>query len=680
MQFDQSTKLGFLTSTSLAALVAMGIGQQAMAACTEMGMGPITTTCIGVIDTGYSESAAANTTNVTVSAGATVNNEAMGMIAINLSMNQDSVTNYGTIGKSPKTKTAIQMLGGSLLENGAAGVIEAENLGLFVSGSASLTVKNDGKITAGTAISIAFTSAATIENGTNGVITANNIAGSAIFMNSAAGQTLKITNRGTITGGAMGAAISSQAGNDEVINFGTINGLISLGDGTNKIDNASTGSRIDGRITLGSGTDTVNNNGTIIGQIDMGNGINTLTNGGSIVAGVRGGTGDDTITNNNLIQGSIDLGAATTKNILTNNGTGMSGITGDILGGVNVDEITNNGNIGGSINLSGGDDKLTKTGAILQNVDLGLGNDTMDNTGAVGGNVNLGDGTNTLTNNASGGIVGNITGGTGVDTLTTRGSIAGNINLGAGNDVMIWHIGGTVNGAIDGGAIDNDTLNLTGSGGATRVINNAITNFENLRVDAGISDVWVFNNNYTFSTKTDVVDGQLRIAAGRTLTTPNVTLNGVVAGRARLSGEGTIAGNLLVTKGIVIAGNETTRTGTLTVSGNYTNIADSILDISVGPGAQQTKLAVGGNITLDGTLRLSLQLGLVKGNATYDIITYGGMRTGQFATTNLPAGNRFTQYRVDYTSKANAVQVMVNKTNYNTVGKTYNQREAGDGL
>jgi uncharacterized protein with beta-barrel porin domain len=159
-----------------------------------------------------------------------------------------------------------------------------------------------------------------------------------------------------------------------------------------------------------------------------------------------------------------------------------------------------------------------------------------------------------------------------------------------------------------------------------------------------------------------------------------VTLNGMVAERARLSGEGTIAGNLLVTKGIVIAGNETTGTGTLTVSGNYTNSADSILDISVGPGAQQTKLAVGGNITLDGTLRLSLQLGLVKGNATYDIITYGGMRTGQFATTNLPAGNRFTQYRVDYTSKANTVQVIVNKTNYNTVGKTYNQREAGDGL
>ena len=49
-----------------------------------------------------------------------------------------------------------------------------------------------------------------------------------------------------------------------------------------------------------------------------------------------------------------------------------------------------------------------------------------------------------------------------------------------------------------------------------------------------------------------------------------------------------------------------------------------------------------------------------------------------FAATTLPQGTKFTKFKVNYAPKA--VQVQVEKLNYNTVGNTYNQRQAGDGL
>ncbi|MBL0338961.1 MAG: hypothetical protein IPP67_07355 [Rhodospirillaceae bacterium] len=71
--------------------------------------------------------------------------------------------------------------------------------------------------------------------------------------------------------------------------------------------------------------------------------------------------------------------------------------------------------------------------------------------------------------------------------------------------------------------------------------------------------------------------------------------------------------------------------------------------------------------------------GLYRNGASYDVITAGVAVNGQFGLTTLPAGTKFTKFKVNYTVPR-VVQVQVEKINYATIGNTYNQRQAGDGL
>ncbi|MCW2572360.1 MAG: Sortase, partial [Frankiales bacterium] len=107
--------------------------------------------------------------------------------------------------------------------------------------------------------------------------------------------------------------------------------------------------------------------------------------------------------------------------------------------------------------------------------------------------------------------------------------------------------------------------------------------------------------------------------------------------------------------------------GTLTVTGNYTQGAAGALDIPVdGLGAGQfSVLSVGVNATLDGTLALAPSAGYAASSAPGDTVvgflTYGGSRTGTFATTTanppLSGGKSFMPTYVDGSKRVDAVVV-----------------------
>jgi hypothetical protein len=105
----------------------------------------------------------------------------------------------------------------------------------------------------------------------------------------------------------------------------------------------------------------------------------------------------------------------------------------------------------------------------------------------------------------------------------------------------------------------------------------------------------------------------------------------------KLSGAGTLQGSVDNSGGTVAPG---ASPGTLTLSGNYIQGAGGTLAIEVeGTGAGQfDRLAVGGNAALGGTLSLQPSAGYVAAAATGDdvgFLTYGGTRTGQFASTSV---------------------------------------------
>lgn len=297
----------------------------------------------------------------------------------------------------------------------------------------------------------------------------------------------------------------------------------------------------------------------------------------------------------------------------------------------------------------------------------------MHNYGTINGGVDLGLGTNTFINYGAtftSTVAGNVRGGDNVDYMTNAGTIRGGVDLGAGDDNLALNMGMSVGGNIDGG-LGNDTLTLgEGVANQSQTFNNTVSNVE-LLLKSGAGK-WVLDNNYSFGVFVNA--GELNIATTRTV----VATGGVVVGGGTFSGQGTVQGNVTVGGGILHPGDGTT--GTLTVTGDVTVNAGSFVEVSVVLWTAQTKLAVGGNVNLggNGTLRVSIAPGFYKANASYDVITAGGAVNGQFASAPLPAGTRFTRFKLNYAPQA--VQVQVEKLGYEIIAETYNQGQAASGL
>lgn len=227
---------------------------------------------------------------------------------------------------------------GGVVNNFTGGFIDGARHG--ITGDQPITVSNDGTIIGRS--------------------------GSGINMDSAANTTTTVTNRGTITGTAVGGADADGIDVDGLVsidNFGTIKaaGLVSATNGLNE-------------------------------ALAIGGGFVHNEAGGLIVSDQRAITVDD-----------------------SNDGSAFAAMT-------IVNDGTIRGNIGEAISIVGTfGDTVTNTGAIFGSVATDGGNDVLTNSGSITGDVSMGAGDDSI-NLATGSLVtGTIDGGEGFDTLTLSG-------------------------------------------------------------------------------------------------------------------------------------------------------------------------------------------------------------------------------------------------------------------
>jgi hypothetical protein len=168
--------------------------------------------------------------------------------------------------------------------------------------------------------------------------------------------------------------------------------------------------------------------------------------------------------------------------------------------------------------------------------------------------------------------------------------------------------------------------------------------------------------NFTNSGAMQIASGSSFAAGGATYmqTAGTTNVNGELSAGSlvdirggALSGDGVIGGDLN-NAGIVSPGNSP-GTGTLLVSGNYTQTAGGVLEIEIGgliAGDQYDVLRIFGNASLDGTLDVALIDGFdPTAGDFFDILVTGffgpGSVTGTFAAVELPPTSTGT-WAVEY--------------------------------
>ncbi|MBR0858016.1 beta strand repeat-containing protein [Bradyrhizobium liaoningense] len=284
-----------------------------------------------------------------------INNAATGVISAadadairpgaNATINNDGqiVSHNGSASSSGNDAIDFQSVNtGGVVNNFAGGVIDGARHG--ITGDQPITVANDGTIIGRS--------------------------GSGINMDSAAGTTTVVTNRGTITGTAVGGADADGIDVDGLVsinNFGTIKavGLTGAANGLNEalaigggflhnaagglivsdqraitVDDSNDGSAFAAMTIINDGTirgnngeaisivgtfaDTVSNTGSIFGSVATDGGNDTLTNRGTITGDVAMGGGDDSIglVIGSVVTGTIDGGDGIDTLVLSGNGTG----------------------------------------------------------------------------------------------------------------------------------------------------------------------------------------------------------------------------------------------------------------------------------------------------------------------------------------------------------------------
>ena len=273
-----------------------------------------------------------------------------------------------------------------------------------------------------------------------------------------------------------------------------------------------------------------------------------------------------------------------------------------------------------------------------------------DNLGQAAGDVTFDGGTlaTTTTMTTSRNLIfdgiGGVLQSAGNTTLTIDGTVTGTGALhkaGAGTLLVLSdtaHTGGTL--------IDSGTLQL-GNGGTTGRVSGAIINdgllianrSDELRLDDVISGSGAFEQAGTGSTilaginsykgSTAVKAGVLFINGDQSAATGDTN---VLSG-AILSGAGTIGGNVIVANGAVLEpGSASGAASTLHINGDLILANNSALNMQFGEanvagGAYNDLINVGGDLTLGGTLNVSVSAGGIFGPGLYRVINYSGQLT-----------------------------------------------------
>ena len=279
-----------------------------------------------------------STAAILLGSGGTVNNQgAIGStgtqgIAIALG-DGGTIVNAGTgaITSTGDNGPTIVITGNGTITNEASiSATGADAQAVTVTGD--VTITNSGTISGDSGRAIDVAGVATIENAMGGTITSTSADG----IRFGSGSTL--TNRGTVSGMT---AVSGSGGDDTVVNFGAIEGGVSLGSGSDEFQQW-TGASFTGDVDLGGDDDVFILEGTL----------------SSVTGTVLGGGGSDTA----ILAGVLDsdnLGGFETVQL------------GSTLGGTLDDlDISGNRSITGDVvhvgivNVGLGVDSLTTTGSI----------------------------------------------------------------------------------------------------------------------------------------------------------------------------------------------------------------------------------------------------------------------------------------------------------------------------
>jgi hypothetical protein len=178
-----------------------------------------------------------------------------------------------------------------------------------------------------------------------------------------------------------------------------------------------------------------------------------------------------------------------------------------------------------------------------------------------------------------------------------------------------------------------------GGNGAALVFNNAGT----LRKSAG-TGVTIFDGSFTNVGSLEANSGVLSFMGGTVNSSGTVVLNGGSLGGSfnltagELRGTGLINGS--VTNAAAVRPGGTGAIGTLTITGNYTQLSGGTLALELGGigTGQFDVLGVGGTASLGGTLAVSLIGGFTPAATDTFIVLSGGTLTGVFVPENLPPG------------------------------------------
>jgi hypothetical protein len=572
--------------------------------------------------------------------------------------------------------------GGTLTSVGS-GVIQAEgavmnaltNSGtVLVSNSTSLegTVTNTGTIQVPNATFLYMIGNATLA-GSGSVL----LSGSSNLEQTSSGDTLTnqsliqgsgsifqlpVTNQGTINANSKGKTLSLINGATantsllEASGGGTLEletpvnntgGIIEAETGSSVIFGGNSGGSIIGGTLTTSGTGVIESeNGTLDGT------VNIPTNAGRLevtdeydlfMQGTINNTGTITLAGTSCVA----LNEAST---LTGSGKLVMGSTTCLYGSgsafTNQSTIEGAGRIGGSNPMP-----IINAGTILANSTSPLlispNSAGFTNTGklvvnsgstlTVGAPFNGLSGTGTLSSGTYA-----VTG-----TLGLPGAIvsnAANVTLtGASAEVLDTTTSTNALAAITSNATSG-TLSL--QSGQSLATTTALTNGG--KVTVGATSTFKVGGTYKQAAGTTTVDG--------TLTAPS----GMALEKGGLLGEGTVAAAVTSTAGTVLAGDSSTKPGTLTISGSYTQQAKGALDIYVGGTTAGTfgDLAVSNGVLLDGTLSIKLVNGFVPTvGDTFTILT-GSAISGTFTTVTGTSINSSEHFEVNYTSTAITLSVV----------------------
>ncbi|ESQ82793.1 hypothetical protein ABENE_20805, partial [Asticcacaulis benevestitus DSM 16100 = ATCC BAA-896] len=446
--------------------------------------------------------------------------------------------------------------------------------------------------------------------------------------NASGGGEIRIAGGATVTSGA--ASLFSGArltvdGAGTVFNATTITAQSATGVASSvNIQNGgvvrTTGNMVVRSAPAGPVLTTLNVSGT--GSLaDIGGALTVATAGNTLIAGVNVSAGGKLTTGAASAMGAT--AGNTTAPFIVIDGTGSDWTSASSLTITNGNFSLTNGGTGSFSTVTAGTVSAARPGAV-----------TISGTGSqltTSGNLVIGSGA-----------------GTGALTLADGGqaSVGGSLLLGNGaNSTGILNLGGAEGQSAAGTGAFNAAALVFGGTGSRINFNHTDSaySFATLLSGAGVvnqvAGTTVLSANNSYSGATTVSGGTLRINGDQSAATG---LTSVLNG-GRLGGSGTIGGNVTIANGGVLApGNSP---GTLTINGDLTLNNSSLLDYefgqsSVAGGPLNDLTVVNGNLTLDGTIDVTVSSGGNFDTGVYRILSYGGALTDNGLTLGtMPAGS-----------------------------------------